>query len=29
MINNNKYMSIGIDVCKGKWLAVALTEKGF
>ncbi len=29
MIINEKYMSIGIDVCKGKWVAVALSEKGF
>lgn len=29
MISNKKYMSIGIDVCKGKWVAVALTENSF
>lgn len=29
MNQNKKYISIGIDVCKGKWVAVALTEKDF
>jgi predicted RNase H-like nuclease/predicted house-cleaning noncanonical NTP pyrophosphatase (MazG superfamily) len=29
MHEKKKYISIGIDVCKGKWVAVALTEKGF
>ena len=29
MENNKKYMSIGIDGCKGKWVAVCLTEDKF
>lgn len=29
MNQNKKYISIGIDVCKGKWVAVALTENSF
>ncbi len=29
MTNTKRYMSIGIDVCKGKWVAEALTEKAF
>ena len=27
--DNNKYMSVGIDGCKGKWIAVCLTEEYF
>lgn len=26
---NSKYLSVGIDGCKGKWVAVALTESSF
>ena len=27
--DNKKYISIGIDGCKGKWVAVCLTENKF
>ena len=29
MSENKKYMSVGIDGCKGKWVAVCLTENKF
>lgn len=29
MDNLNKYLSVGIDGCKGKWVAVALNENSF
>lgn len=29
MTQNKEYMSVGIDVCKGKWIAVCITENQF
>lgn len=29
MEENNKYISVGIDVCKGKWVVVALRKNDF